>query len=139
MATAPMSDTLRSEVSATAKEAARSASAKLDEKKDSAASGIEGFAQALRKAGSEGDGAGRFADMAADCLQDVSQSLRNKNLNTLVADAESLARRQPVVFFGAAMVAGFVALRFLKSSRRPAEGESASASDTQPVTDSRSL
>jgi hypothetical protein len=121
MATGPSSDTLRDQAGATMKEVSRGASAKIDEKKDSAAGGIGDFADALRKAGNETDGAGRFANFAADHLERVSHSLRSKNLDTLLSDAESLGRRQPVAFFAAAVAAGFLAVRFLKSSQRPSD------------------
>jgi hypothetical protein len=127
MATDASTDALREQAGATLRQATRSASAKLDAQKDSAASGLDNFAQALRKAGGETDGAGRFADMAADRLEQLSNSLRNKDLDSLVEDAESFARRQPVAFFGAAVFAGFLAVRFLKSSRR-------AAGDASPAT-----
>ena len=130
MATASSSDTLRDQASATLKQATRNAGAKLDAQKDTAASGLGNFAQALRKAGGETDGAGRFADMAADRLEQLSNSLRNKDLGSLVGEAESFARRQPVAFFGAAMVAGFLAVRFLKSSKRD-ETDAGAATDMQ--------
>jgi hypothetical protein len=130
MATDGSSDTLRDQAGATLRQATRSAGAKLDAQKETAASGLGNFAHALRKAGSETDGAGRFADMAADRLEQLSNSLRNKDLDSLVGEAESFARRQPVAFFGAAMVAGFLAVRFLKSSKR-ADGDAAQATDLQ--------
>ena len=98
-----------------------SARSMLDDQKQSAAKGLEGFAGALRRAAGEmGEGKGgpaaRVAEAAADNLQRFSQSLREKDFEGLVRDAESFARRQPAVFLGAAAVAGFLAVRFLKSS-----------------------
>jgi len=87
-----------------------------------AAGGLAEFASALRKAAREtGDGGqrsqvARFAESAAASLERVSSSLREKDLSRLVGDVESFARSQPVAFFGAAVAAGFLAVRFLKAS-----------------------
>lgn len=60
----------------------------------------------------------RLVEQANDGLRRMSDKLRNKNLDEIMRDAESFARQQPVVFLGAAAVAGFLAARFLKSSKR---------------------
>jgi hypothetical protein len=102
-----------------AKELARG---KFGEQQRSAATSLGSFAEALRKSAREMQGGegqatvARVAQSAADGLERLSGNLRNKDLDTLVRDAESLARRQPVLFFGAAVAAGFLAMRFLKSS-----------------------
>jgi hypothetical protein len=59
----------------------------------------------------------RMIESAADGLERFSGSLREKDLDGLVRDAESFARRQPIVFFGAAIAAGFLAVRFMKATR----------------------
>ena len=93
----------------------------LDEQQKAAASGLGDFAGALRKVAREmGDGRqapmSRMVESAADGLERFSGSLRQKDLNGLMRDVEGFARRQPVAFFGAALAAGFLAMRFLKSS-----------------------
>jgi hypothetical protein len=87
------------------------------------------FASALRKVAHDmGDGRqapmSRMVESAADGLERFSGSLREKDLNGLVRDVEGFARRQPVAFFGAALAAGFLAMRFLKASdpRSPRDG-----------------
>lgn len=96
----------------------------VDEQQRAAAGGLGDFAGALRKAAREMDGGressvSRLAESAADGLEQFSGTLRNKDLNSLMHDVESFARRQPVAFFGAAIAAGFLAVRFLKSSNQP--------------------
>lgn len=96
----------------------------LGEQQRAAASGLGDFATVLRKAAREMDGSGqstvcKLAESAADGLEQFSGTLRSKDLNGLVHDVESFARRQPVAFIGVAMVAGFLAVRFLKSSQHP--------------------
>jgi len=53
---------------------------------------------------------------AARKVDGFSQSLRDRSVRNLVNDASDLARRQPLWFFGGAIIAGFVLSRFLKSS-----------------------
>ena len=53
---------------------------------------------------------------AARKVEDLSESLRGRSVRDLVNDASDLARRQPLWFFGGALVAGFALSRFLKSS-----------------------
>jgi hypothetical protein len=103
-----------------AKETARSL---LGEQQKAAASGIGDFAGALRKAARDmGDARqapmSRMLEGAADGLERFSGSLREKDLNALMREVEGFARRQPVAFFGAAVAAGFLAIRFLKSSHQ---------------------
>lgn len=95
---------------------------KLDEHKHTAASGIGQVASALRTSARELEGkeqptVARLAEGAAEGLEKISSRLEDRDLESLVHDAESLARRQPAVFFGAAVAAGFLAVRFMKSSQ----------------------
>ena len=101
---------------------AKEARSMLGEQQKAAASGIGDFAGALRKVARD-MGDARQAPMsdargAADGLERFSGSLREKDLNGLMREVEGFARRQPVAFFGAAVAAGFLAVRFLKSSKQ---------------------
>ena len=104
-----------------AKEGARSM---LDEQKRSAASGICNLAEALRTSarnlsGAEQATVARLARSAADGLDQLSGAIERRDLDGWVREAETFARRRPVAFFGAAVAAGFLAVRFLKSSSQP--------------------
>ena len=101
-----------------AKQGARSM---LDEQKHTAASSIGDIAATLRSSASDLGGRNqpmiaRMAECAADGLEQVSGALQRRDLDGLIRETESYARRQPMVFFGAAVVAGFLAIRFLKST-----------------------
>ena len=52
---------------------------------------------------------------AADSLERASSSLREKDLGSMLRDAEEFGRSQPVAFFFAAAAAGFLAARFVKA------------------------
>ena len=115
---AAMSTESVQEATRAAKDAARTM---VGEQQQAAASGLGDFATVLRKAARDMDGTGkssvcRLAESAADGLEHFSGTLRNKDLNAIVHDVESFARRQPVAFLGAAVAVGFLASRFLKAS-----------------------
>jgi hypothetical protein len=50
-------------------------------------------------------------EQGADRLAGLAQTLRDKDPRTLLADVEEFARRQPMLFTGAAMVLGFALTR----------------------------
>ena len=60
--------------------------------------------------------AGTYIRKAAKQVEGVSDGIRTGNLNDLVQSAQSFARKQPTAFLGIAVLAGFGAVRFLKSS-----------------------
>ncbi|MEO8250045.1 MAG: hypothetical protein ABI589_11805 [Burkholderiales bacterium] len=98
------------------------AKSRLNEQKDVAAGGIDDMAGALHDAAKRRDqseGHDMFADLtdsAASGLDRLSGALRNKDVGSMLRDMESFARNQPVAFFGLALAAGFLAVRFLKAS-----------------------
>ena len=67
------------------------------------------------------DTASRFIEQAASKLDEFANGIQNANLSELADRTEAFARRRPAVFIGAAFLAGVVAARFLKSSRRKLE------------------
>jgi hypothetical protein len=88
------------------------------------AASIGDFAAVLRNAAMQLDGqeqttVSRFASHAADGLENFAGKLRNQDLNGIVRGVESFAREQPAAFLGAAFAAGFLAIRFLRSSSEP--------------------
>ena len=105
-----------------AKDAARS---KLNEQKDIAAQGLDNVADALREAADRKhrdggpDAISEITGSAADGLERLSNTLRSKDVSGMLRDMESFARNQPVAFFGLALAAGFLAVRFLKATDDP--------------------
>jgi uncharacterized protein YjbJ (UPF0337 family) len=107
-----------------AKDVASQATDKLkDAVNDRKASGAEyvgSLADTMRRAAREFDTdlpiAGTYIRKAASQFEGVSDQIRNGNLNDLVRSAQSFARSQPTAFLGLAVLAGFGAVRFLKSS-----------------------
>jgi hypothetical protein len=107
-----------------AKDVASQATAKLkdavDGGKSSGAEYVGSLADTMRRAAREFDTdlpiAGTYIRKAAAQVDGVSDTIRNGNLNDLVRNAQSFARRQPTAFLGIAVLAGFGVVRFLKSS-----------------------
>lgn len=97
------------------------ADAQLTTQKDKATDGIGTIARAIRGTTQElreqqHDTLAQYVDRAADELERLSSRLKNKDVGDLFRDAQKLARRQPVVFVGAAFAIGLLGARFLKSS-----------------------
>lgn len=107
-----------------AKELASSAQDQLQEKvqeqKGLGADYVNNFAGAMRQAASHFDSdvpvAGTYMRKAADQIETAADALREGNFSDLVQGAQRFARSQPTAFFGLALLAGFGAVRFLKSA-----------------------
>lgn len=110
---------------ATAMQGAKDAAKQtVQAQKDAAAANLGEMAGALRGAAgkmseSNQQMLGNMAERAAAGLEQVSTRLRSQDIDGLMRDAEAFARSQPLAFFGASLAAGFLAMRFLKSSGKP--------------------
>ncbi len=83
----------------------------------------------------------RYADQAAAKVEEVTDYLRERDLDELLQDTRAFARRRPEVFLGGAFVAGLLLARFLKSSAERLEGPDehpARTSSPRRVTNPRS-
>jgi ElaB/YqjD/DUF883 family membrane-anchored ribosome-binding protein len=100
-------------------DAARSAAETiLENQKQQTAERVSGMAEAVRCAAQSLDQAenraiARYADQAADRIEDFSRLIRERRWNEIVADTEDLARRQPTLFALGAAAIGFLAGRLL--------------------------
>jgi hypothetical protein len=91
-----------------------------EEQKQAGAEQAEGLARAVHRAADELQGASpqiaRYVHEAAASMDGLARALRDRSPGELMGRAEDLARRQPMAFFGAAVLAGFALARFAKSS-----------------------
>ena len=112
-----------------ASEAANRLKEKVSERRGAGADYVGNLAEAIRRAAREFDDdlpiAGKYIRKAAAQVENVSDSIRTGDVSDLLRNAESFARRQPVVFLGITVLAGFAAVRFLKSSSDAATAPSA--------------
>ena len=91
-----------------------------EEGKDAGVRQAEGLARAIHRAADEiQDSApwmARYVHEAAVSVDGMARSIRDRRPREIIGSLESLARRQPVAFFGAAALAGFALARFARSS-----------------------
>jgi hypothetical protein len=92
----------------------------VSQQKSAGADYIGSLAQAAERAAGEFDQAmpqaARYIRQASEQIQSVADTVRERDMRDLVGEVETFARRQPGLFFGGAVILGFAALRFLKSS-----------------------
>ncbi len=104
----------------------------VDTRKGAGAQYVGNLANTLRRAAGEFDSdlpiAATYIRKAASQVENVSDTIQNGDLNDLIRGAQSFARRQPTAFLGLAVLAGFGAIRFLKSSASSDDSESGSSS-----------
>jgi ElaB/YqjD/DUF883 family membrane-anchored ribosome-binding protein len=102
---------------------------KVAEQKGLGADYVSNFADAIRQAANHFDAdapvAGTYMRKAAVQLESAADALREGNFNDLVQGAQKFARNQPTAFFGLALLAGFGAVRFLKSASVESDRNSA--------------
>jgi hypothetical protein len=98
----------------------------VDGQKNVGAEYVGSLADTIRRAAREFDSdlpiAGTYIRKAASQVDGVADSIRTGDFKDLVRSAQSFARRQPTAFLGMAVLAGFGAVRFLKSSADKSEG-----------------
>jgi hypothetical protein len=96
------------------------ASQAVDSQKNAGAEYVGSLADTLRRAAREFDRdlpiAGTYMRKAASQIENVSDSIKNGSFDDLIRQAQTFARRQPTAFLGIAVLAGFGAVRFLRSS-----------------------
>jgi hypothetical protein len=92
----------------------------VNEQKSAGADYIGNIAQAIHRAAGEFEGdvpqAAQYIRKAAGQIETVANAVRDRNVRDLVGEVEQFARRQPALFFGGAMMLGFAAIRFLKTT-----------------------
>jgi len=94
-----------------------------EEQKRLGADQAQGMATAVRRAADELEQASpqmaHYVREAASSVDGMARALRDQSPTELMGTVQDFARRQPVAFFGAAVLAGFAFARFAKSSAQP--------------------
>lgn len=111
---------LRAEGEGVAAAAQERALGLAEEGKRAGATQAEGFARALHRAAEslerDTPQLAHFVHDAAGSVDVLARSLRDHSPGELMGRVQDMARRQPVAFFGAAVLAGFALARFARSS-----------------------
>lgn len=92
----------------------------VSEQKNAGAEYLDKVAHAIHRAAGEFEAdvpqVAPYIRRASSELSAVAKAVRQRDVRELITEVENFARRQPALFFGGAVVLGFAALRFLKSS-----------------------
>ncbi len=102
-------------------QAKEQATTQISTQKDRVVESMSAVADALRHTSqhlrqNDQQGIAQYAEKAADRVEQFTGQLRHKDVQTMVRDVESYARRQPAVFLGGAFALGLLAARFLTST-----------------------
>lgn len=92
----------------------------IEDQTSAGADYVDNLADTMRRAAREFDSelpmAASMIRRAASKVETLSDTVRAGDLQDLMVGAQRFARAQPAAFFGLAVLAGFGAVRFLKSS-----------------------
>jgi len=106
----------------------------LQDQKAAGADYVGNVANIIRRTAYEFDAdlpqAGQYIRKAATQLDNVSEAMRNRDMSEIVGNVQQFARKQPTAFFGAAVLLGFAAVRFLKSGSGASTTPTRMASNT---------
>ena len=94
---------------------------RLSSQKNRALDGIGGVTAALRQTSqtlrdNQHDMVAQYLERAVGQVDQLSQTLRQKDIRELLVGAQRLAQRRPAMFVGSAFGIGLLAARFFKSS-----------------------
>jgi gas vesicle protein len=99
----------------------------VNEQKGAGAEYVSRLAHSIDRAADQVDRdfplAGSYMRSAASQVQTAADALRSGNVDDLIEGAKAFAKRQPTLFLGIAFLAGFGAVRFLKSSASTASSD----------------
>lgn len=94
--------------------------AAVADQKNAGADYVGNLADVVRRASYAFDSdlpqAGHYIRQASAQITSVSDALRTRDISELAGEVQAFARKQPAAFFGAAVLAGFAAVRFFKSA-----------------------
>jgi len=110
---------VRESVGSVATEAVGAAKKAANEGKDKATEALTGVAKVVNDAAQVvedkvGATYGNYARRAADGVSGFANTIQNKDIDDLIADARDFVRKNPAVAIGAAAAVGFVLTRLIK-------------------------
>jgi hypothetical protein len=125
---APVVDQAQEKAGQALDQAREQATTLLESQKDRAVDSLDAVVHAAHQTsqqlrGQGQDAVARYADRAAQQAERLAGYLRQHEVEDLVADAESFARRQPQLFLAGGLALGLIAARFFKSSARHRAGQ----------------
>lgn len=124
-------------------EARHRAEAGVQQNKERLANQIQSIAQAVQEGtrhlrDSDQSQVADYADKLGQQVERVSKYVRANDVQDLIRDVESIARRKPALFFGGAFAIGLIGGRFMRSSGRATSSSSTSVRKNDETSMSRS-
>jgi len=96
------------------------ATSRLSSQKDRAADGLGSMVEAVRQTSQQlrekNPALADYTEKAAQQLDRFASDFRNRDVNELLADVRTFARRRPAIFLGGAVALGMAVARLAKSS-----------------------
>ena len=131
---------LANQAKATVADVTNQAKGVATEQKELLAAQIGGVADAMQRVAADletnGGASAPYARLIADNAGQLSATIRDNDVDQIMAKAQNFGRQQPVAFLGAAALLGFAASRFLLASAHRIEEPSTAPKDnsTDPFT-----
>jgi len=124
---APVLDQAQDKAGQVLDQAREQATSQLEVQKERLVDGLDAVVHAAQQTGKQlreqgQDGVANYAEQAAQQAQRLSGYLREHEVEDLIVEAESFARRQPQLFLVGGLTLGLIAARFFKSSARHHNG-----------------
>jgi hypothetical protein len=121
-----------------AEQAKQQATSQLESQKERTVDTLMTVAQALHQTGQhlheqEQTAVGGYVEQAAERVETLTNYLRTRDVPSLLAETQDLARRNPGLFLGGAVALGFIGARFLKSSGQRAITQSSTNASYSPM------
>jgi len=117
-------------------EVAEKAKGMAEEQKQVIVDRLDGVSSSLDRVAGEleqqGESTAHYVRMVADGAGKLTSTVRDNNVDDILAMAEDFGRKQPVAFMGAAALLGFVASRFLVASASRRAGQVQPQGQYQP-------
>jgi ElaB/YqjD/DUF883 family membrane-anchored ribosome-binding protein len=125
-ATADLGSEAREQVVNLTDQVRQQATSQLTSQKERAVDTLETVALLLHQAGEHAHQQDKaliadYVDKAAQQVSSFSESLGQQDVTQIVQTTKDFARREPMLFVGGALAAGFLGARFLRSSAQQAE------------------
>jgi len=135
----PDRETLKSEAADVAKEVKQHAKEKLETGRTTTLEQAEKLAGVVDQAAAgfkdqEQQSLGHYTGELANSIRGFADNLRDRSIDDLVVDAQSLARRNPTLFLLGSVAIGIAISRFIKASAERQKGSYQHDAAPRPVT-----
>lgn len=135
---------VQQQVSNLTEQVRQQATSQLTSQKERAVETLDTVALLLRQAGEHAQEQDKamlagYVDKAAGQVDHLTATLREQDLTQILDETKEFARRQPMLFVGGALAAGFLGARFFRSSSQQMEQGQTGGSSTNGGADASTM